>query len=269
MCVLKRSVMFNSLRPYGLWRVRFLCPGEFLARILVWVAITSSRGSPRPRDWICVVHVSCIAGGFFTAEPPGKPQAGSGSVQKRLVKRTAGFLLSEGEMGQDRLDPEAESGPGTRKEWRTYVAESAHRPVPGTCWLLKGTKIKSKSSFSPKHAENPGVGSIYIAPQADQIQNINGFVFCVLPSPPLVPPGAPQPETVSKTQTLILVKIANGDLLCDSGNSDRGSVTDWRVGWGGRWEGGLRGRGHGCTCSWFLLMCDRKPQNSVNQSSFN
>ena len=27
----------------------------------------------------------------------------------------------------------------------------------------------------------------------------------------------------------------------------QGSVTGWRVGWGGRWEGCPGGRGHGCT----------------------
>ena len=42
-----------------------------------------------------------------------------------------------------------------------------------------------------------------------------------------------------------------------------------RVGWGGRWEGGLGGKGHGCTYGWFLLMFDRKQQNSVEQLSFN
>ena len=40
------------------------------ARILEWVAISYSKGSSRPRDR---THVSCIAGGFFTTEPPGKP----------------------------------------------------------------------------------------------------------------------------------------------------------------------------------------------------
>ena len=30
-------------------------------------------GSPQPRDWIHIFCVSCIAGRFFTAEPPGKP----------------------------------------------------------------------------------------------------------------------------------------------------------------------------------------------------
>ena len=36
------------------------------ARILQWVAMPSSRGSFRPRDWTYISYVSCIAGGFFT-----------------------------------------------------------------------------------------------------------------------------------------------------------------------------------------------------------
>ena len=40
------------------------------ARILQWLAISFSRGSFWPRDQI---PVSCIAGKFFTAKPPGKP----------------------------------------------------------------------------------------------------------------------------------------------------------------------------------------------------
>ena len=34
--------------------------------MLEWVAISFSGGSSQPRNW---THVSCIAGGFFTAEP--------------------------------------------------------------------------------------------------------------------------------------------------------------------------------------------------------
>ena len=53
-------------------------PGSFVhgilqARILEWVAMPSSRGSFWPRDWTCSSCASCIAGGFLTAEPPGKP----------------------------------------------------------------------------------------------------------------------------------------------------------------------------------------------------
>ena len=43
--------------------------GILQARILKWIAISSSRSS-WPRDW---TQVSCLAGGFFTTEPPGKP----------------------------------------------------------------------------------------------------------------------------------------------------------------------------------------------------
>ena len=45
-------------------------PGISQARILEWVAISSSRGSSWPRDQ---TRVSCIAGRFFTTTPPGKP----------------------------------------------------------------------------------------------------------------------------------------------------------------------------------------------------
>ena len=44
--------------------------GIVQARILEWLAISSSRVSSWPRDQI---HGACIAGGFFTSEPPGKP----------------------------------------------------------------------------------------------------------------------------------------------------------------------------------------------------
>ena len=44
--------------------------GILLARILEWVAMPSSRGSSPHRVQTCV---SCIAGRFFTSEPPGEP----------------------------------------------------------------------------------------------------------------------------------------------------------------------------------------------------
>ena len=57
------SVVFNSLRPHGLWSTSLLCPWNFQARILEWVAIPFSGGSFWPRDQIQVSHV---AGRFFT-----------------------------------------------------------------------------------------------------------------------------------------------------------------------------------------------------------
>ena len=48
------------------------------ARILEWVAFPISRGSSQSRD---LTQVSCIAGGFFPAEPQGKPKnTGVGSL---------------------------------------------------------------------------------------------------------------------------------------------------------------------------------------------
>ena len=54
-----------------LWTVAYQGPFPriILARILEWVAMPSSRGSSQSRDQTCA---SCIPGGFFTTEPPGK-----------------------------------------------------------------------------------------------------------------------------------------------------------------------------------------------------
>ena len=41
------------------------------------------------------------------------------------------------------------------------------------------------------------------------------------------------------------------------------------VGWEGRWEGVSKGRGYMYTYGCFMLMFDRKQQNSVKQLSFN
>ena len=45
---------------------------SLLARILAWVAISSSRGSSWPRDWTLVSSVCCIAADSLHPEPPGK-----------------------------------------------------------------------------------------------------------------------------------------------------------------------------------------------------
>ena len=43
--------------------------GIFQVRKLEWVALFFSRGSSQPRD---PTRISCLAGGFFTTEPPWK-----------------------------------------------------------------------------------------------------------------------------------------------------------------------------------------------------
>ena len=65
MCVLSCYVMSNSLGPHGLSPIRLNCPGIFQARILEWVAISSSRRSCQPRDRTPVysvdISISCIS----------------------------------------------------------------------------------------------------------------------------------------------------------------------------------------------------------------
>ena len=46
--------------------------------MLEWVAMPSSRESSQPRDQNHGPCVSCIAGGFFTAELLGKPNGAWG-----------------------------------------------------------------------------------------------------------------------------------------------------------------------------------------------
>ena len=48
----------------------FSIHGILQARILEWVAISSSKGSSWPRGW---TQVSCVGGRVFTIEPPWKP----------------------------------------------------------------------------------------------------------------------------------------------------------------------------------------------------
>ena len=94
--------------------------GILQARILEWVAISSSRGSFRPRDQSRVSCISCTMGRFFNAEPPGKPQISGGITYIRNLKKRYkwtylqnryrltdlenGFMVSgERVVGRDRL----------------------------------------------------------------------------------------------------------------------------------------------------------------------
>ena len=63
-CVWAQSLSpADSLGPRGLQPAMLLCPSDFPGKKLEWVAISSSRGAPRPRDRN---FVSWIAGRLFT-----------------------------------------------------------------------------------------------------------------------------------------------------------------------------------------------------------
>ena len=60
------SVVANSLWPP--WTVACQAPLSMgFPRQQYWVAISFSKWSSPPRDWTCI---PCLAGGFFTTEPP-------------------------------------------------------------------------------------------------------------------------------------------------------------------------------------------------------
>ena len=79
-CVLRR---FRLVWLFGTpWTVAPQAPlsMEVLqARVLEWVAMPSSRGSSWPRDQ---TSISCLAGGFFTTDSPGKASLPNTSLQK-------------------------------------------------------------------------------------------------------------------------------------------------------------------------------------------
>ena len=75
--MLSHSVMSDFLKPHGFKACSlpgFSVQGTFQARILEWVAISSSRGSSRSRGQTHFSCVTCIAGRFFTTEPLGSHQ---------------------------------------------------------------------------------------------------------------------------------------------------------------------------------------------------
>ena len=65
-CVFSCLVMSNSLRFHGRSPPGSSVCGISQARILEWVAISSSRRSSQPRDQTLISCVSCVADGFFT-----------------------------------------------------------------------------------------------------------------------------------------------------------------------------------------------------------
>ena len=70
--MLSCSVVSDSLRPP--WTPGSSVHGIFFqVRIQEWVAVSSSKGSSRPRDQTHVSQIAYNAGALFTAEPWGRP----------------------------------------------------------------------------------------------------------------------------------------------------------------------------------------------------
>ena len=76
-CVFSRFESCPTLWPLNCSPPGSSVHGILQARILEWVAMPSSRGSSWLRDQ---THISCTAGGFFTAEQPRKPNSDNTSL---------------------------------------------------------------------------------------------------------------------------------------------------------------------------------------------
>ena len=73
MCVCSvTAVLSDSCDPMDYSPTGSSVHGIFLAWILEWVAMPSSRGSSQSRDRTRICCVSSIAGGFLTTEPLGR-----------------------------------------------------------------------------------------------------------------------------------------------------------------------------------------------------
>ena len=90
--VLSHSVVSDSLQPP--WTVARQAPRSMWnlqARILDWVAMSSSRGSSQPRNW---TGISCIAGGFFTSWATREAHKPWGAAKKTQKTKKVRVLSS-------------------------------------------------------------------------------------------------------------------------------------------------------------------------------
>ena len=93
-CVCARAQSLSHVRLFlTSWTVAL--PGSSVhgisqARILEWVAISSSRASSDPGIEPLSPASSALAGGFLTTEPPGKPHGNEASVDIRFIS----FLIT-------------------------------------------------------------------------------------------------------------------------------------------------------------------------------
>ena len=92
-CACARSVVSSSLRPHGLYPPGSSVHGILQARVPEGVAISSSRGSFRPRGLLRLLHWQ--ADSFPLPEPPGKPCMSA----RHVISSAARFRPTAGLLG--------------------------------------------------------------------------------------------------------------------------------------------------------------------------
>ena len=123
------SVVFDSSWPLDCSLPGSSVHGIVQARILEWVAISSCRGSSRPRDWTRVSCVSLVIGRFFTSEPLGTVTINCfsiGSSFQILAPNLFIFL----KLSIEQI-----------KDWGSYEEDQFHRTLAiDPLWKNKGFK---------------------------------------------------------------------------------------------------------------------------------
>ena len=194
------------------------------------MAISSSRGSSRPRDPICI---SCIAGELFTDEPPEKP-LGRGP----LPKLTLLFSPLEWEYDSSRVGifPTLGSGKGR-----------LHRPVGPTLSRTAQGFLYPTLALRPR-AHRPRTFSFVsqrrACPGSSLPPSVSNLPSCCwLPWTLLLCLQGSSPRSLSSTPTSSVVPEPNlqGPLLfgerCPSLLVDRAGSTCFLGGWRNRWIG--------------------------------
>ena len=121
--------------------------GIFLA-IPEWVAMSSSRGSSWPWDQTPISCVSCIAGGFFTTEPPG-------SLGRKITCSISDKEYLSQDRTKDFVSPEIMGFPFNSQlpTWVTLTMKEALRHI----WTseIKLWKKERRASLVAQLVKNP------------------------------------------------------------------------------------------------------------------
>ena len=136
--------------------------GILQARALEGVAMSSSRGSSRPRD---PTHISCSEGAFFLMGPPGKPSREPGLPQNNPATAPSfqevtsepckflpgGYLCSPGDLGPCQIVPK---GFGVLP-WAHVVSVDLTR-----AWTLRSATwtVNECSHKGPRKTSGPRLG---------------------------------------------------------------------------------------------------------------
>ena len=117
--------------------------GMLQARILEWVAISFSKGSSQLRDQ---TQVSCIAGWFFTTEPPRKPDASTTRLEKHMLMLGEEILraFSHGQSCKVASERALSESPGSQVfpyPWVWFFLASSRRKGETISVQLKYPKI--------------------------------------------------------------------------------------------------------------------------------